>query len=88
MTGELASISARAQTATLRGRHSVLDDLNPHSKEGITACLVLSLCNAQPEKRFRFERHGYFVADRRDTRPGKPVLNRTVTLRDSWTKGG
>ena len=43
-----------------------------------------SLANAAPEERFQFEREGYFVADLKDTQPGKPVFNRTVTLRDSW----
>jgi len=38
------------------------------------------------EDRFQFERHGYFVADRVDSQPGAPVFNRTVTLKDSWTK--
>jgi glutaminyl-tRNA synthetase len=36
--------------------------------------------------RFQFERTGYFVADRRDSRPGRPVFNRTVGLRDTWAK--
>jgi len=35
---------------------------------------------------FQFERHGYFVADLRDHAPGKPVFNRTVTLKDSWAQ--
>ena len=38
------------------------------------------------EQSFQFERHGYFVADRVDTKPGAPVFNRTVTLKDSWVK--
>ena len=38
----------------------------------------------QPEDRLQFERHGYFVADRLDSRPGKPVFNRIVTLKDAW----
>ena len=42
--------------------------------------------NAAAEERFQFERHGYFVADLVDHRPGRLVFNRTVTLRDSWTK--
>ncbi|MEO7320654.1 MAG: hypothetical protein ABIW02_03340, partial [Nitrosospira sp.] len=46
-----------------------------------------SLNLAQAEERFQFERHGYFIADRQDTEPGKPVFNRAVTLRDSWGKG-
>jgi glutaminyl-tRNA synthetase len=59
--------------------------LNPHSKEVITAYLEPGLKDAQPEQRFQFERHGYFVADRVDSQPGKPVFNRIVTLKDSWT---
>jgi len=63
-----------------------LDDLNPHSKKVITAYLEPGLKDARPEDRFQFERHGYFVADLRDSHPGKPVFNRAVTLRDSWAK--
>jgi glutaminyl-tRNA synthetase len=61
-----------------------LADLNPDSKRVITAQLEPALKNAQPEQRFQFERHGYFCADRRDSRPGAPVFNRALTLRDSW----
>nr|MBL8454702.1 glutamine--tRNA ligase/YqeY domain fusion protein [Zoogloeaceae bacterium] len=64
-----------------------IDDLNPDSKRIITAQLEPSLADAVAETRFQFERHGYFVADRRDSRPGTPVFNRTVTLKDSWAKG-
>ena len=64
-----------------------LDDLNPASKTAITAMLEPSLKNAQAEQRFQFERHGYFAADRVDSRPGTPVFNRAVTLKDSWGKG-
>ncbi len=64
-----------------------LRDLNPGSRQPISAWVEPALADAQPEARFQFERHGYFVADRRDTRPGAPVFNRTVTLRDSWSKG-
>ena len=66
--------------------HDWLDDINPHSREVITAYLEPSLKDAKAEDRFQFERHGYFVADRIDSKPGKPVFNRTVTLRDSWGK--
>jgi glutaminyl-tRNA synthetase len=45
-----------------------------------------SLKQARPEDRFQFERHGYFVADLKDSRPDAPVFNRTVTLKDSWAK--
>ena len=44
--------------------------------------------DAKAEDRFQFERHGYFAADRVDSKPGTPVFNRTVTLRDSWGKEG
>ena len=63
-----------------------LDDLNPNSVHAITAQLELALKDAKPEERFQFERHGYFVADSKDSQPGKPVFNRTVTLRDAWQK--
>ena len=35
---------------------------------------------------FQFERHGYFCVDLRDSKPGKLVFNRTVTLKDTWAK--
>jgi glutaminyl-tRNA synthetase len=60
--------------------------LNPGSKEIITAYLEQSLNDAQPEQCFQFERNGYFIADCVDMKPGKPVFNRAVTLRDSWGK--
>ena len=47
----------------------------------IRAWLEPSLGEVAPESRFQFERHGYFVADRIDSQPGKPVFNRTVTLK-------
>ncbi len=63
-----------------------INDLNPNSVKTITAQLEPSLKDAKPEDRFQFERHGYFVADRKDSVAGKPVINRTVTLRDAWQK--
>jgi glutaminyl-tRNA synthetase len=63
-----------------------LDDLNPDSKRVITAFVEPALAQAGGEERYQFERHGYFVADLRDHAPGRPVFNRAVTLRDSWTK--
>ncbi len=68
------------------GRESgnFLDDLNADSKKNICAFLEPSLKTANAEDRFQFERHGYFVADRVDSKPGVPVFNRAVTLRDSW----
>ena len=61
-----------------------IEDLNPDSKRVIQAQLEPALRDAEPEARFQFERHGYFVADRVDSRPGAPVFNRTVELKDSW----
>ena len=63
-------------------------DLNPHSKTVITAYLEAALKDAPAEAIYQFERHGYFVADRVDSQPGKPVFNRTVTLKDTWGKQG
>ena len=63
-----------------------LNDLNPASKRVVTAYIEGALQDAAPEDRFQFERHGYFVADQRDHVRGRPVFNRTVTLRDSWAK--
>jgi len=64
---------------------SFLDNINPGSLVVLTGCRAEpSLAQAQPEERFQFEREGYFVADLKDSRPGQPVFNRTVTLRDSW----
>jgi len=69
------------------GERDFLLDINPDSKRVISAYLEPSLQQALPEERFQFERHGYFVADRCDSRPAAPVFNRTVTLRDSWGSG-
>jgi glutaminyl-tRNA synthetase len=63
-----------------------LDDLNPHGKHVISAYVEPALARAEPESRYQFERHGYFVADLHESRPGRPVFNRAVTLRDSWTR--
>ncbi|MCE1241637.1 glutamine--tRNA ligase/YqeY domain fusion protein [Oryzomicrobium sp.] len=64
-----------------------LDDINPNSKVVITAQLEPALKDARAEERFQFERHGYFVADRVDSKTGTPVFNRAVTLKDSWGHG-
>ena len=68
------------------GDRDYLDDINPNSVTTITAQLELSLKDAQPAESFQFERHGYFVADKKDSVAGKPVFNRTVTLKDTWQK--
>jgi glutaminyl-tRNA synthetase len=60
--------------------------LNPNSLEVLTdAKLEPALAKATPGERFQFERLGYFAMDP-DTRPAKPVFNRTVALKDSWAK--
>jgi glutaminyl-tRNA synthetase len=63
-----------------------LEFLNPDSLKAVAAYGEPALKEAQPGERFQFERIGYFCADTRDSKPGEPVFNRTVTLKDSWTK--
>ena len=64
-----------------------LDHLNAESQEVIAdAKLEPGLAKAEPGERFQFERLGYFCADVGDSQAGKPVFNRTVTLRDAWAK--
>ena len=60
--------------------------LNPDSCRVITAYVEPSLAQAVPDQKFQFERHGYFVADRQDHAPGRPVFNRITGLKDSWGK--
>jgi len=69
------------------GEKNYLDDINPDAKQTVAAFLEPALKNARPEERFQFERHGYFVADMKDSQPGTPVFNRTVTMKDSWSAG-
>ena len=68
------------------GDRDFLQDINPDSIRIIQAQLEPALKDAAAEDRFQFERHGYFVADRLDSKQGQAVFNRTVTLRDSWAK--
>ena len=61
--------------------------LNPESLKIVTAKLEPSLGTVEPGFKCQFERIGYFCADEKDHVPGsKPVFNRTVTLKDSWSK--
>jgi glutaminyl-tRNA synthetase len=61
--------------------------LNPASLEVLRGCkLEASLADAAPGSRWQFERMGYFCVDTVDSRPGSPVWNRTVTLKDTWAK--
>ncbi|WP_186247848.1 glutamine--tRNA ligase/YqeY domain fusion protein [Burkholderia gladioli] len=66
------------------GGRNYLEALNPDSKKIMQAYVEPGTESAAPEARYQFERHGYFVADRHDSKPGKPVFNRIVPLRDSW----
>ena len=68
------------------GGRDFTTDINPNSLRVIFAQLEPAVKGASADDRFQFERHGYFVADRVDSRPGTPVFNRAVTLRDSWSK--
>ena len=58
--------------------------LNPDSVKVVTAYVEPSLAAAQPDQKFQFERFGYFVADRHDHTPGKPVFNKITGLKDGW----
>ena len=61
-------------------------NLNPKSLEVLTHCkLEPSLADPTPGSRYQFERLGYFCVDP-DSKPGKPVFNRTVALKDTWAK--
>ncbi len=62
-----------------------LEDLNPESLTVVRAKAEPSLGAAKEGDRFQLERVGYFVVDA-DSRPGAPVLNRTVALKDGWQK--
>jgi glutaminyl-tRNA synthetase len=66
------------------GEKNFLDAINHDSKQSITAYLEPCMKDTKAEDHFQFERHGYFVADIRDSKPGQPVFNRTVGLKDSW----
>ena len=64
----------------------MLDNLNPNSLEIIAnAQLEPSLANAVAGTRYQFERLGYFCVDP-DSKPGQPVFNRTVALKDAWAR--
>ena len=61
--------------------------LNPDSLQTLTDCKVEpGLADAELGSRYQFERQGYFCVDTRDSGPGAPVFNRTVSLRDSWAR--
>lgn len=67
--------------------HDFIENLNPDSLKVLAECrLEPGLGALPPETRVQFERLGYFVTDWREHRPGAPVFNKTVSLKDSWAK--
>ena len=66
------------------GSEGFLKYLNPDSLKTVTAYVEPMLAQAAGGEHFQFERTGYFVVDEKDSRPGAPVFNRTVTLKDSY----
>ena len=64
-----------------------LEHLHPDSVQVLTGCkLEPALKGAAPTDHYQFERLGYFCADAIQSKPGAPIFNRTVTLKDSWAK--
>ena len=64
-----------------------LEFLNPHSLDLIDKAVVeASVAEGSSGDFYQFERTGYFCHDSVDSKPGRPVLNRIVTLRDSWAR--
>ncbi|MDO6745783.1 glutamine--tRNA ligase/YqeY domain fusion protein [Gilvimarinus sp. 1_MG-2023] len=70
------------------GGSDFLECINPNSLEVLTGCKAEpSLAGAQSEAPYQFEREGYFCFDETySQQAGKPVFNRTISLRDSWAK--
>ncbi|WP_298013998.1 glutamine--tRNA ligase/YqeY domain fusion protein [uncultured Castellaniella sp.] len=66
-----------------RGDQDFLQAINPDSCRVVQAWLEPGT-RAEPGACWQFERLGYFVADRHDSSPDHPVINRAVTLRDTW----
>jgi len=68
------------------GGRDFLAALNPDSLKIAQGYAEPSLARARPDERFQFERHGYFVTDRADHAPDRPVFNRITGLKDGWSK--
>jgi glutaminyl-tRNA synthetase len=64
-----------------------LTHVNPHSLEIVTARLEPALATAAPGQALQFERLGYFAVDAKASTPGRLTFNRTISLKDTWTKG-
>lgn len=63
-----------------------LANLNPESLKIVNAFVEPMLIDAKPGEKFQFERLGYFCVDTKYSSPGKPVFNKTVGLKDTWSK--
>ncbi len=87
-SGEPSRTGADPSTARLAApTGTFLDNINPDSLEIVrNAKLEPSLTGAAPGQHFQFERLGYFFTDPVDSKPSRPVFNRTATLRDTWAK--
>ncbi len=70
------------------GARDYLASLNPDSKRVIEAWVEPTVNAIDAGAALQFERHGYFVPDRRDSQPGRLVFNRSVSLKDTRVKGG
>ena len=68
------------------GGRDFRDNLNPHSRQVVSARLEPSLAGVAADTRLQFERHGYFIADRHDHTAAQPVFNRITGLKDSRAK--
>lgn len=68
-------------------RRDYREFLNPHSLDVVRRAYVeTAVAEGKPGEFYQFERNGYFCHDLVDSKPGRPVLNRVVTLRDSWAR--
>jgi glutaminyl-tRNA synthetase len=67
------------------GEEGFLNCLNPDSLQNLHGFVEADLASPEPGSRYQFERLGYFCVDP-DSKPGKPVFNLTVNLKDAWSK--
>jgi glutaminyl-tRNA synthetase len=63
-----------------------MQHINPHSLEVVHVLVEPFAAEAAPGSRFQLERVGYFYLEPEDSKPGSPVFNRIVGLKDSWAK--
>lgn len=79
--------NAEDPTTPPKGSDDWLDNINPESLKVLAgAKLEPALADAQPSVTVQFERMGYYCLDAVDAKPGSPVFNRTITLKDTWAK--